>query len=134
MFKQARIKLTLWYVAILMVVTVSFSFFVYASVDSVTSRALESQKLRIERQYNNNWGMNRMTPPPLPHFNTETLMEIRQKTVNLLIVLNITILFLSAALSYFLAGKTLKPIEETVKKQKRFISDAAHEIKTPLTA
>ena len=33
----------------------------------------------------------------------------------------------------FTAGKLVKPIAESYEKQKRFISDAGHEIKTPLT-
>jgi len=37
-------------------------------------------------------------------------------------------------LGYFLAGKTLKPIENMLEKQKRFVSDAAHELRTPSTA
>ncbi len=33
----------------------------------------------------------------------------------------------------FVSGKIVKPISEAYEKQKRFISDAGHEIKTPLT-
>ena len=33
----------------------------------------------------------------------------------------------------FFAGKILRPVEESYYKQKRFITDAGHEIKTPLT-
>lgn len=34
---------------------------------------------------------------------------------------------------FFFSGRILKPISESYEKQKRFITDASHEIKTPLT-
>jgi signal transduction histidine kinase len=52
----------------------------------------------------------------------------------LLMYANGVILMLSGAAGYFLAGKTLKPIEEAMEEQERFVSDASHELRTPLTA
>ena len=49
-------------------------------------------------------------------------------------ILNVIILFFSAFFSYFLAGKTLHPIQAKVNEQRRFIADAAHELKNPLSA
>lgn len=37
------------------------------------------------------------------------------------------------AMIYFFSEKILKPVSESYEKQKRFITDASHEIKTPLT-
>lgn len=42
-------------------------------------------------------------------------------------------LFVVFVMIYFFSGKILKPVSESYEKQKRFITDASHEIKTPLT-
>lgn len=51
-----------------------------------------------------------------------------------LLIINGGILFLAGAAGYFLAGKTLRPIEVMVDEQKRFVADASHELRTPLTS
>lgn len=42
-------------------------------------------------------------------------------------------LILVLLLVYFLSGVIIRPVSESYEKQKRFITDAGHEIKTPLT-
>lgn len=41
-------------------------------------------------------------------------------------------LFLFLLLSIFLAGRIVAPLEQSYQRQKRFISDAGHELKTPI--
>jgi signal transduction histidine kinase len=78
-------------------------------------------------------------PPRLreiqPHFAfIEDFQAAKEKLVFNLIIINGIILGISALAGYFLAGKTLKPIEETMEEQKRFVADASHELRTPITA
>lgn len=136
MFKKAQIKLTFAYLTIIMVITLSFSTVVYNGVVSITERAFQNQKDRIERRLRE---LNYFSPNPRAQFafivrDEDALSEVRGKTLDILILINLVILAGAGTLGYYFAGRTLKPIEIMTKQQKRFISDAAHELKTPLTA
>lgn len=70
-----------------------------------------------------------------------TLVVFMDNTVineNATTLLRYTLIFGGAALviffflSVFLSRKIVKPLEESYKKQKQFISDAGHELKTPI--
>ena len=66
--------------------------------------------------------------------------EIHQESLSLhrlqlqLILVNLIILVAAGGASYWLARRSLKPIEEALEAQSRFTADASHELRTPLTA
>jgi two-component system, OmpR family, sensor histidine kinase CiaH len=114
-FFKAKIKLTFFYTVILFILVIIFSILVYVlfinyiTVDLQVDQEIdESQEAKV----------------------LEMTMT-RLKTI--LIFTDIGILILISGLGYFLAGRTLKPIEKSLKDQKRFVSDSAHELRTPLT-
>jgi signal transduction histidine kinase len=51
-----------------------------------------------------------------------------------LVGFNIIVLVAAGGASYWLAKRTLQPIEEAHEQQKRFTADVSHELRTPLTA
>lgn len=54
-------------------------------------------------------------------------------TLTSYIIIFIISFVLMALISYFMTNKSIRPVKESFEKQKRFISDASHELKTPLT-
>lgn len=129
MFKSARIKLTAWYLVIIMAVSFSFSAFIYRSVSLEFQRRLNVIETRLELR-----GFGLRPPPGQVEVLVEDLEEARRRVLFILIYTNAVIFVISAAAGYFLAGKTLTPIEAMVEDQKRFVADASHELRTPLTS
>lgn len=131
MFKKARIKLTAWYLLILMTISVCFSVVIYQGATAEIQRALSFQRFRIE-----NPGQEFIFPrlPRRTIVDPEVLEESKNRIINRLILINAIILVSSGTAGYFLAGRTLKPISAMIDEQNRFVSDASHELRTPLTA
>lgn len=130
MFKEARIKLTAWYLAIIMVVSLSFSFAIYVGVNRELRRIENFQKDRIQRLIRGN--------PLLPSLpfdeDMDAISESRKRIILNLALINISIFVFSGLGGYFLAGQTLDPIKKMVDEQKEFVSNASHELRTPLTS
>src|SRR6185503_8838988 len=62
------------------------------------------------------------------------LQEARQRILIRILLTDLIIIIVAAGAGYFLAGKTLQPIKEMIDEQNRFITDASHELNTPLTS
>ncbi|MCX7996153.1 MAG: HAMP domain-containing histidine kinase [Patescibacteria group bacterium] len=139
MFRSARIILTAWYALSILIVSLVFSGIIYRASVSEIERFERMQRFRLERSFamsdTSDRPMRRFLnrgglPPPSP----ELLVEARRRILLILVMINGGIVMLGAGLGYFLAGRTLAPIQRMVRDQKRFVSDASHELRTPLTA
>ncbi len=64
----------------------------------------------------------------------KVLDDLRSSLVIRLMIVNAILLSFGGILSYLFALQTLKPIEESKEKLERFTADAAHDLRTPLSA
>lgn len=132
MFKQARLKLTGWYLLIIMVISFSFSGIIYQLISQEINRFANSQRVRIQRQLLDIENQNN-SPPPIILIDDDLIDESRRRLLISLGIINGVIFIASGSLGYFLSGRTLSPIQKMTEEQKRFVSDASHELRTPLT-
>ncbi len=132
MFQKARIKLTVWYLLIIMLVSIVFSLVIYSEINRELGRFERSQNMRLRRE------RELMLPAPLPRelreLDTQVIATARMRLTLTLIFINAGIFGIAGLAGYFLAGRTLNPIKEMVDDQNRFITDASHELRTPLTS
>lgn len=139
MFTKTRLQLTVWYLLIIMVVSVAFSAVIYKVLSQEVERFARAQRFRIERALPDPRLEFEIRTPPMPPvdrmiIDPDLVLETKQRIIYTLIVINGVILIFSGGLGYILAGRTLHPIREMLNEQSRFISDASHELKTPITA
>ncbi|HEY1074186.1 MAG TPA: HAMP domain-containing sensor histidine kinase [Patescibacteria group bacterium] len=129
LFRSASLRLTLWYLLILMVLSGLFSGVLY----QVSTQEFNREIRRFESMQQSTL----FAPRGFTEFRRLRLEEIAQSKQHILMNLvyfNVVILVAGGGLSYLLAQRTLEPIEESLEAQHRFITDASHELRTPLTA
>lgn len=130
-FRQAVLRLTLWYLAGILLLSVIFSIALY-NVSTRELNTLQDRQQALMMRVPTN-----LLPPGYAEFNQARLQQIEDSKDHIagtLIYFNLIILALGGAISYLLAKRTLRPIEESVETQARFTADASHELRTPLTA
>lgn len=114
-----------------MLISFIFSVVIFVDVNRELDRFEHFQELRQGR-IREQFGDAQMPPETRP-YDEQLVYEARSRLIASLVVLNICILAGAGVAGYFLAGRTLNPIKKAVDDQSRFIGDASHELKTPLT-
>lgn len=126
LFDVAYLKLTGWYVAIIMAISLLFSVWVYNQANA-----------ELQLELNRFVHIGPLMDPESGTLRTiiqDQLDDSRHRIIVRLVSLNLIVFAVGAAASYLLARRTLSPIEESVEAQHRFTADASHELRTPLAA
>ena len=115
-FKIATIKLTLMYVALLMGLSLIFSVWLYNAA---------ARELHIVGSAEPSSGIVTVE---------DTLIQAgSQRLLNDLIYFNLVVFGGGTLLSYLLARRTLRPIQQNYQLQEEFAANASHQLRTPLT-
>jgi signal transduction histidine kinase len=140
-------RLAATYIVIIMLMSIGFSIVFYNASSHQLGRQLPPQSvydregLALQQAFGVP-GQNTGSTPQALAFHHESIDDFLQKRINegrhalliRLLWLNALALIGGTALSYYLARRTLAPIEEAMEAQRQFVSDASHELRTPLTA
>ncbi|MFM2381936.1 MAG: hypothetical protein RLZZ76_703 [Candidatus Parcubacteria bacterium] len=115
-FKGAVIRLTAYYTVGIFCVVSVFTIVVYSLFLSNISATLE----RDHHLEGSSEGEEILT------------VELTEHLLDVLLIADAIVLLLTVVVSYLLAKKTVAPLAISYQKQKRFVADAAHELRTPL--
>ena len=117
-FQLTRLRLTAVYAGLLLLILIISSTITYSMFSN-----------RLERRFG-----PRFLLPHSPAIQVEVSFrnQARQELFSSLLLVNGLLFVGAVCASYYLAGLTLKPIQEMYEKQLRFLGDASHELRTPL--
>ena len=121
-FFRARLKLTAYYTAGIFLIIAAYSVLVYAGFSRSISGG-DGDGLSVENEYTTEESFS---------LKEDLFGETKDRLRTVLLLLDGLAVFMALGLSYYLAGKTLEPIEGAYIKQKKIMADSAHELRTPL--
>lgn len=126
MFHQARLKLTILYSVIFLVLFWSVSLGIYIWMNRYFGdEGGRNNYIRVHhaRSIIENNIMSSEPPSDI------VMDELR----NVLLLIDALLLLGIPALTYFLTGETLAPVQKAHAREKQFLTDASHDLRTPLS-
>ncbi len=134
LFHSARLKLTGFYLAIIIVFSLVLTLSIRTLAQLEFDHAGVAQRGVVHQLL---YGTYSVPPEPddnFLRFQSNQDSTLRHHLDEDVIMINILALIVGGVLSYWYAGRTLKPIEEAHEAQSRFTADASHELRTPLAS
>lgn len=123
-YRRAVVLLTIKYTFGVFIILIVFNFLVYG-LFSNSLETNESESIEHSQEFTEN-------DEHSSQFREGQTEELEGNLVQTLFISDGLILILAFFTAFLLSKRTLTPLEESYKKQARFIADAAHEFRTPL--
>ncbi len=130
MFTKARTRLTLFYSSLFLVLFWLFSFGIYVWMDRSFGESYISEVQQQQTQQDQNQGEFNESQDTLATIAGDVALS-RLKMV--LLMVNGIFIFVIPLVSWWLAKKSLDPIQSAHEKQNQFVADASHELRTPIS-
>lgn len=133
MFRSARLKLTLFYLATLLVFSLTLTGGIRLFADQEFKQSIMAQRGEFRSLARNGLGL--LVPNPERTFNNSQDRQVslaRRHLNQKLVILNLGAVVVGGVVSWWFAGRTLRPIANAHAAQARFVADASHELRTPL--
>ena len=112
-FEKARIKLTFFYIGTMIIIVGIFSLILIATLEKNIQDSVEEIT-----------GGDQVRQ--------EALLKTRDGIEMTVLTIDGILILIIGGIGYFLAGRTLRPIQQSLDRQKRFTADASHDLRTPL--
>ncbi|HUC96009.1 MAG TPA: HAMP domain-containing sensor histidine kinase [Candidatus Saccharimonadia bacterium] len=132
MFKSARIKLTFFYLVGIVVVSFFTSYGIRVLAQNTFENSNVDARGGIRSLIRSEVGLP-FGYSPLIQLQDKQEDKVHKQLLVYTLYFDLLAVVIGGPLSYWFAGRTLKPIEEAHETQAKFASDASHELRTPLS-
>lgn len=130
MFTRAQLKLTVFYSLLFLSLFWAFSFGIYFWMERSFGEGYISQIRQRQVQQGQYEGEFNDKKAVIVTIAADVALD---RLLKILLAINGISLLVIPVISWYLAKRSLTPIQAAHEKQKQFVSDASHELRTPLS-